>query len=302
MTEAVAEKRVFDPAVRSRGLIASALWAIVCLLMFVWWASHYRSLVERLGEWQFATFGLYFPSLTVVLIVALLAAPVALLIVLRRRRRLRLAERDGLLTSRDRVMVPINAALRGVIFFRIVALVAGFSALGALLALLGLPSTTGPTAVVTGGENPVGAVEGPARFAPGRTLGSVARLEENVGLARRVTYVAPVRPISARTGPVRFFTQVERLAGTEPRFAPLREGIMTADGAPRELVNLYRTVGIVTVDEPALLARDAAHLRWRPIVLGVQLALMALLSLGAAALLQRQARRLQRTLRNAAEA
>lgn len=302
MTEDKVDKRPFDPATRSRGLIASAAWAIVCLLVFVWWASHYQSLVERLGEWQFATFGGYFPSLTVVLVVTLLAAPVALLIAVERRRQLRAAERDGLVTPRDRVTVAVNAALRGVTFFRVVAAVAGLCTLGALLTLLGLPPTTGRPAVVTGREDSVVSAEGPARFAAGRTIGRVARLEENVGLARRVTYVAPVRPIGARTGPVRYFTQVERLAGPQPRFVPLRDGILTVEGAPRELVNLYRAAGETTVDRPALLARSAAHLRWRPIVLAVQLALVALLSFGAAALLRRQARRLQRTLRRDAQA
>lgn len=295
MTNGAGEPIRIDAAARSRGLIASAALAIICMLLFLWWAAHYEALVEWLGEWQFATFGRYFPSLTVALAVGLLAMPVALLVAWFRRRRLQRAARQGLVSPQDRVLVAVNGALRGRIFFLVVAAFAAVWALGAVLTLLSAPKAEGPVVTITGSETaPI--AEGPARFAPGRTLGRVGRLEEFVGLAGRVTYVAPVRPVGARTGPVRFFTEVERLAGPVPRFVPLRQGVLEGRGLPGELVNLYRGDGLETVDRPFLLVRDAGWPRWRPIVLAVQLALVALIALAASLLLQRQARRLDRFL------
>ena len=295
MTDSALEQRRVDAAARSRGLIASACLAVVCMLVLLWWAAHYEAVVESLGEWQFATFGRYFPSLTVALAVALVSVPVASFVAWQRRRRIALAAREGLVSPRDRVLVAVNGALRGRIFFLAVAAFAALWAIGAALTLLSLPGAQGTVATVTGAEG-AAVVEGPARFAPGRTLGRVGRLEEWAGVVRRVTYVAPVRPVSARTGPVRFFTEVERLAGPQPRFVPIREGILEARGLPGELVNLYRGDGVETVDRPFLLVRDADWLRWRPLVLGGQLALLALLALVAALMLQRQARRLDRFL------
>ena len=299
MTDNILERRRIDAAARSRGLIASAVLAILAMLLFLWWAAHYSALVEWLGEWQFATFGRYFPSLTVALAVGLLVVPVALIVAYTRRRRLAQAARDGLVTPRDRVVVAVNGALRGRIFFFVVAAVAALWAVGAALTLLSLPGGGGAVVTITGSESAV--AEGPARYAPGRTLGRVGRLEEWAGIVRRVTYVSPVRPVGDRAGPVRFFTEVERLAGPVPRFTPIRQGVLEARGLPGELVNLYRGVGVTTVDRPFLLVRDAGWLRWRPIVLAVQLALVALVALVAAFLLQRQARRLDRFLAGGAE-
>lgn len=284
-----------DSAQRSRGLIASAALALLVMLLFLWWASHYVSLVERLGEWQFDTFGRYFPSLTVVLAVAVLGLPLALLVAWRRNERRKQAARDGLMSPQDRVLIAINGALRGRIFFLVVAAFAAVWAIAALLSLLVLPTSEGAVATITGSEIK-GIGEGPARYAAGRTLDRVGRLEERVGLFHRVTYVAPVRPVGARTGPIRFFTEVDRLAGQQPRFSPIKQGILVDRGLPGELVNLYRGVGLPTNDRPFLLVRDLPWLRWRPLVLAGQLALLALGAFGASWLLRRQAGRLDRFL------
>lgn len=295
MTNSATEEAHLDFAARSRGLIASAGLAFLVMLVMLWWATHYIAVSHWLGEWQFATFGRYFPSLTVALVVALVAAPLAAIVAWRRRRRIRTAEREGRLMPRERVLVALNGALRGRIFFLFVAGFAAIWAIGAALSLLTLPPTEGRVATVSAAERmPV--VEGPARYAPDPSLGRVGRLIERVGFVERVTYVAPVQPGGAAGPSVRFFTEMERLAGPQPRFTPIRQGIIVARGLPGELVELYQNDGLRLVDRPYLLVRDADWLRWRPIVLAVQLALLALVALIAAWLLQRQARRLDRFL------
>ena len=295
MTDGARDQRRLDAAARSRGLLASAALAVVVMLLFLWWATWYESIVEWLGEWQFATFGRYFPSLTVALAVGLLGVPVALIVAWFRRRRRQQDEREGLVSQRDRVLVALNGALRGRIFFLVVAGFAAAWAISALFTLLTVPNAEGTVVTITGSETaPI--AEGPARFAPGRGLGRVGRFEEYVGIAGRTTYVAPVRPIGARKGPVQFFTEVERLAGPVPRFVAIRQGVLVRRGLPGELVNLYRGDSVETIDRPFLLVRDASWPRWRPIVLGVQLALVALIAVVASLLLRRQARRLDRFL------
>ena len=290
-----ADEVVFDPRARSRGLLSTAFWAIVCLLAFTWWASRYSSLVEWLGEWQFTHLGEYYPSLTVVLCVALLATPVLAIVLLRRRERRRRAERVAPIVGAERAEIAINAAERGRIFFLAVTGVALLCALWALLSLLSLPPSEGPLVTIDR-ANAETVRPGPARFAATRSLGPVALLRENVGFVQRVMYVAPVTLGSDTSGSVRFFTEVDRLAAPTPRFSSIRKGVLEANGLPGELINLYRGAGVQAADRPYLLVADAARLRWRPLVLAAQLALLAIVAAIAALLLRRQARRLRRRI------
>lgn len=126
-------------------------------------------------------------------VVLLLTAPIAAFIVWRRRRaRRRVEEEAGLVDPVAWLRDAIATTARSHAFFLAVAIVAGLVALGVALSILALPCGDGPVRTIVGTANPVQS-DGAARFAPGFATARVARIEENVGLAQRVMYVAPVR-------------------------------------------------------------------------------------------------------------
>lgn len=284
---------VDDSEKRSRGLIGTSVWIVACLLVLLWWASGYRSVVEWLAEWQFGFFGRYYPSLTVALLVLLLGLPIAALVGWARHRHRRRvdqalgAENPQLLLTR-----ATASARRGVAFFGGLAILTGIVALGVFGSMLWLPASQGPVRLITSAGEAVSS-QGPARFARPLALDRVARIEENVGLAQRVTYVAPVR-LPNQPEDLTLLTTVDATSLEPRRFAAIKEGVLVRQGLPKELTNLYRGAGIAIPDRPYLLMRDGWAVRWRPLVLGVQVALLAVLSAGVALLFRRQARRLRR--------
>lgn len=276
----------------SRGLRGTSIWLIVCLLVLLWWAGTYSSLVEVLAEWQFVYLGRYYPSLTVSLAVLILTLPIAAVVGWQRRRR-----RERLGDAADpRLMMAraIRSAERTQLFFAGLAVVATLIALCALISMLWLPSDNGSVRTVAGVEGSV-QPQGAAAYARPFRIGRVARIEENVGLARRVMYVAPVY-LGREHGDDSFLTTVEPSLRPPLRFAPIKSGVLIERGLPRELTNLYRAAGITVPDRSYLLMRDNAAVRWRSLVLSIQIGLLALLTVVVALLFRRQSRRLRRLL------
>lgn len=283
---------VDDSEKHSRGLIGTSVWIVVCLLVLIWWASGYRSVVEWLAEWQFDFFGRYYPSLTVALLVLLLGLPIAGAVgYARRRHRRRL---DKALGENPQVLLTrvIVSARRGVLFFGGLAILTAVVALVVFVSMLWLPPTSGPVRLITT-SGQAATSQGPARFARPLRMDRVARIEENVGLAQRVTYVAPVA-LPNQPQDLTLLTTVDATSLEPRRFAAIKEGVLVRQGLPKELTNLYRGAGIAVPDRPYLLMRDGAAVRWRPLVLGVQVALLSLLSAIVALLFRRQARRLRK--------
>lgn len=280
----------------SRGLRATSVWLIVCLLLLLWWAIRYRSLVEMLAEWQFSLLGRYYPSLTVSAVVLILALPIAMIVGGYRRRRRRRFDAAASSPATPEVLIAraIRSAQRGRLFFSGIAVVTALVAVVVLLRMLSLPSDSGAVRTVVGVAGSV-QPEGAAAFARPLRIGRVARIEENVGLARRVMYIAPVYLPRREDGDA-FLTIVEPSSTPPLRFTPIASGVLVEGGLPREVTNLYRAAGITVPERSYLLMRDGAMVRWRSLVLGVQTALLALVAAGIALLLGRQARRLRRVM------
>jgi hypothetical protein len=280
----------------SRGLRATSVWLIVCLLILLWWTIGYRSLVEMLAEWQFAHLGRYYPSLTVSAVVLVLALPIALLVgAYRRRRRLRFdTSLPSAATPEILVARAIRSAERSRLFFAAVAIVSALVAAGVFIHMLSLPSDSGPVRTVVGVAGSV-QPEGAAAYARPLRIGRVARIEENVGLARRVMYIAPVFLPHGQDGGA-FLTVVEPDPTPPLRFTPIASGVLVERGLPREVTNLYRAAAIAIPERSYLLMRDGAMVRWRSLVLGIQTALLALAGAAVSLLFGRQARRLRQVI------
>ncbi len=245
--------------IRPRHVIAG--WAVFVALLLLWQVVAYRGLMALAAEWEFDTFGRYYPALTYVALVVLLASP--LLWLLRGR--------------------AADAGTPGLDFIRVLAAIASASAVGSILAALTMaaqPDQAGAAARVTiGSAASLAPAEG-ATVLVGDVVGDrVAGLSENLFVARRSFRFVPVRAPGVRDGAIRFFAEV---AADNTVAAAQREGALTGilkrDALPGELVRLFRYAGFeVAADYHVLFARRDS-LQWPYRVLAVELLLVALLS------------------------
>ncbi len=105
-------------------------WAILVALFLLWQTLTYRGLMALAAEWQFDTFGRYYPSLTYVLLATVIASPVLWLL------------RGG----RDDDETAGAPPLPGRTFIRVIAGVAvacGLICIVVLIAMVSLPGDTG---------------------------------------------------------------------------------------------------------------------------------------------------------------
>ena len=253
------------------------LWSLVASAILVWWMAVYAGWLEPLGEWQFARFGRYYPTLTIMVLAALAIVPIGL-VIRARHSQLRRRRRQAITASAQAARFGMDHVLRS--GRRAEWLFAGVAACALVVALLAFiapflaPSAAGPAV-----EYRAGSLEplrsGPARIAGTYRLGPVGRFEERFLLIRHTVYVAPVFPVGG--GDARLLTVVEpRLAGTG--FRPIPQGVIVPQGLPRELELLYRNAQVPLAERPALLMRDEAQRTWRSRTLAGEALVVALLA------------------------
>lgn len=284
MTTTVPEQRQ-RRARRVRTLLLG--WAAVVALFLLWQTLTYRGLMALAAEWQFNTFGRYYPSLTYILMAVLIGSP-ALWLLQRRR---------------SDAATPVDvAALPGVLFIRGM-LGAGLGCLATCLVVLavmaGLPSDTGPVERIVLG--PRAAASAP-RTGPTVLTGTVVRertagLNQDLLVARRTVRFAPMLAPDATDRAVRFFVEI----GPNENAATLRadgarEGILRRGGLPGELEKLFSYAGSDATSPYYTLFASRAGLQWPYKVAATQLALLALVCLIAAGLLHLRRERLRRRL------
>ena len=266
-------------------------WSMLCLAVFLWWATAYRSLVAWFGEWQFDWLGRYFPSVTITIAVLVLTVPLAGLGWLVRWRWRRNGADMAAGGGADPLDGAILSARRARLFFGVLSGALALAALLAYFAAGDLPDDKGAVRVVAlSGAGPV--VEGHARFATVGRYGRIARLDENVGFAARTMFIAPVYATGSRER-ARFF--VEMLpASKSANFVPLHSGVLVRHGLPPELSALYRRIGVPIADDSYMLMRDGERPRWRLMALAVQGAIIALIALLISEFFRRQINRLRK--------
>lgn len=275
---------------RSRARRGAGLWVLVCGAALLWWAVNYRFLFERFGEWQFARLGRYYPTLTMIAFMLLFTVPIGIVIWWRTRRRYRHEERSaGSDDHADRALARVRLASdRYRLFFAASAIIAAVLAIGVGWTAWTMPDARGDLTIIRAGSPDL--TEGPARFEGGWRTGRVARFEENLGVARRTIFVAPVYLNGQANRAARFVTTVEPVAGG--RYASDDSGILIRNGVPSELKALYREAGVALESDSYMLMRDEAQVRWRGWALAGQLAVLALLAAAAWLMFRRQAKRL----------
>lgn len=257
----------------------ASVWLVLCLCALLWAAAHYGGWIGAAGEWQFGRFGSYFPTLTVVVLLLLLGVP-ALLAASRRER----ASAAATPIARTGAAVRRWRRLFGVVAVAGIALT-----VAVLLSLLTLPGgrADAPPIALTSAAVPG---EGLAVLRGAWSAGRVARLDEDYVFARRTLFVAPVRFEGAPGGPATLLTTL--LPDDRGRLRPIARGVLVPRGLPVELRLLYARAGVRVAGDARLLLPDDAAVRWRSLVLAVQVALLALVAGIGWAVLRQQERRI----------
>jgi hypothetical protein len=264
--------------VRPQHVIAA--WAIFIALLLLWQVIAYRGLMALAAEWEFDTFGRYYPALTYVALVVLFASPLLWLL------------RDPHAADRT---APGGA------FIRVLSGIAIASAAGSLIAALVMamqPDAAGAARRVTiGSAASLAPAEG-ATVLVGDVVGDrVAGLSENLFVARRSFRFVPMRAPGSRDGAIRYFAEID---DDNTIAAAQREGSLTGilkrAALPGELVHLFRYAGFEVAPDYQVLFARRDSLQWPHRVLAAELLLVALLcGVGALGLHLRR----QRLLRQA---
>ena len=287
----MAESAQFSRERWTRARRLATVWMIAAACLFLWWAAHYTSFIEDLGEWQFDRIGAYRPTLTTAALVLIVAIPVGIVLFHRSRRKAKAQreqpEGEGLDPAQSALGRARTGTTRSLMFTGAVAIAAAGLAVAVALSTIYLPSGDGmPTAIRAGAT----LIEGPAHLEGRYRVGRVARLNESVILVGRETYVAPVLLAGDPGSAARVVTTV--LLRPEGGFSPITSGVLVRRGTPRELRNLYANVNVPIVEDSYMLMRNEAQVTWRSWALAAHLAIVALVAALAWLLSRRRDRRL----------
>lgn len=246
--------------IRPRHVIGG--WAIFIAMLLLWQVVAYRGLMALAAEWEFDTFGRYYPALTYVALVVLFASPLLWLL-------------------RDEGAGDTRLPGRGIV--RILLGIAIACAAGSLLTALAMamqPDDAGAAARVTiGSAASLAPAEG-ATVLVGDVVGDrVAGLSENLFVARRSFRFAPMRVPGEHDGAIHYFAEI----GGDNSIAEARRngsltGILKREALPGELVRLFRYAGVEVAPDYHVLFARRDSLQWPYRVLAAELLLVALLS------------------------
>ncbi len=225
-------------------------------LIVLWLTVSYRGIVALAAEWQFDTFGRYYPSATYMLYLLLMLVPIWGFVVVRRRVR----RRRGVV---DSVPDPIQTALviRGV--FLVLGGACLVVAVISLLTMLTLPSATGEVHVVEVATTPSREIrQGPTQLVGSINYLRTAAFDQDLWLVRRSTRFAPMNGIGPDGRTVRFFIELAPEERPSVSSTELRRGILREEGLPGELIRLYRYVGYRFDNPYYVLFSSAESMRW----------------------------------------
>ena len=220
------------------------LWAGVVLALLIYQLISYRGIVARLVEWQFATFDISFPVLTMIAIVIILTSPFVLILMYRMNKA----------RSNPRLKKPEAAVHRASMMQRFLGWISIVLAVCAVcVALYGL--TVGGTrekplpvswADIEAGRASEGAVvlSGAARY------DRLGFFEDRLLFVGRVLWVTPVQSRGSNSG-IYLFAETEEHQARPFERRELR-GILRRAGVPGELRRLYENAGY-SVEQPTYL-------------------------------------------------
>ncbi len=246
------------------------VWTGLVSLFFLWQIVQYQGVMAQFAEWQFYSFGHYYPSVTYLAIVVVLASP-GLLLFLRVRHR----------ESEQRLA---EATLRSAIIFRRVVLgVAAaclVAAIATLLLLLTLPRAGG-TQTRIDLSHPLLTLphEGATTITGAVLYDRTAAFEEDLVVARRTLRFAPIVSPQSSSLDLQFFVELPSEAVAQSGATSSVSGVLRRNGLPGEIVQLFRYAGYRVEPPQYVVFASEATMRWPYFKVAGELGLVALLFL-----------------------
>lgn len=305
MAEARTADNVDRPMWRTHGLTI----VTICLIVFAILAGQlvsYTDLVGRLGEWQFARFGRYFPALTVLLPIVLglilwsAAAKILRMIAERRGGNRVIGKRRILLVDAARLLF-------------ILAAVAGLLTLAVFAHYLQLPDNRGKLQLISLKTDSAGDLrEGPVKLIDAPGIGPVSRYADGLIFTQRTSFFVPVgsavteREIgsdSTAARPFNLFVEIEPPSDDISDDALTRlalvksaehRGLLRAAALPSEIAAMYRGAGYPVETRSSVLFLSQASANFRVLLYMCETLAFGLIALLFALILNRAKRRAER--------
>ena len=287
-------KRRHRSAVVRTGLFLG--WVAVIGLFLLWQAAHYIGIMSAMGEWEFNAFGRYYPSFNFMLAITLLSLPATLVFVPLHRRYRR---------HRDAQVSPATVARSSLLFSQALL---GFGgglvvvALGVLVAMLFLPSATGPLQRVAVSRLGVDLPrEGLTQLTGTMLYPRTAAFDQDLILIRRSSRFTPITG-AGEDDTLQFFVDVSNADlrnTTSVAAAPV--GILKQGALPGEILRLFRYAGYHVEEPYFVLYKDSEAMRWPYWLMGGELLIAAVLVLAIGLWHRRRAQRQENAAAEAEE-
>jgi uncharacterized membrane protein len=260
-----------------------AFWVTVVSVVALWQSLNYDGVMAIFAEWQFNMIGLYYPSLTYVVVIAILTLPGYLLF-------LRPRQRDGDETTEAYILRSARSFLRALIG---VAAGLGLAGLALLFAMSMLPTSSGvlqrialDKALVALPREGLTELNGAVRY------DRVVAFDTDQGVAGRSARYAPIVAPGSLDRAIQFFVELPPVDKATRGGTTTMTGILKKSALPGEVVQLYRYAGYRVETPFFVLHSDAASLRRPYLVVVTQLVIGILIALILAGFQWRRVRRL----------
>lgn len=256
----------------------------------------YTGLVNRLGEWQFASFGVYFNLASILLFVALLALVwrIGGFLAKKRRSDEENPESDELTDLRENLQrTTIAKRITG--WLGLATVLAAFIT---VIYLVLLPSEDMKVREITADQAARGP-EGPVVLRGVSPVGQTARYRQGFLFWQRTYYFVPIAMETAGDDQSRatvFLEVPEKFARSN--VAVNTKGILRHKTLPDEVTSMYRAANFPVEDNASVIFTNGASSNWTTRVLLYDMLLIGLLFLLFNLYLRRRVRRLDKEIIN----
>lgn len=251
----------------------------------------YTGLINRLGEWQFANFGLYFNLATILIFVALLALIWRIGRALTKRNRSKQSEEEGL--RKDLLLTTLAQKITNWLGFAIV-----FAAIITLIYVVLLPSTDLRVREISSVQT-IRGPEGPVELSGLRAIGPTARYRQGFLFWQRTYYFMPVAIGRNRnkTNEAAVFLEVPAMLAKSSS-ALSAKGVLRHDVLPDEVAAIYTAVKFSVAKRSSVIFASDASSSWAARVLLYDMLLLGLFFLIFSLILKRRKKRLEKERSN----
>ena len=250
---------------------------------------YYTGLNNRLGEWQFANFGLYLNLATILLFVALIALLWRIGRAIAKRRH---SDDDKVDDPRDNLTLLILS--QKVVNWLGIALL--FSAVITFVYIALLPSADKSAREITVLQAASGA-EGPVKLVGVTAIGPAARYRQGFVFWQKTYYFIPVaskRRANDIAEATVFIEVPAKLA--QSKAAITINGILRRDALPDEVATMYRNAKFPVAQSASLVFASEKSSKWPARVLLYDMLLLAFLSFVFGYILKRSRRRAEKEI------